>query len=211
MENIIIPISPTAQAHFTYWRSVTASRTLVLYTHGMQHPNKHFTNVELSNKNYAFTIPFHHALLNPGFANLDDGPAKMHTFAQAFMDSAEQFFSQTPRLYIYPYLFEQSPSVRAALNVLGEEPGRNYDVMYFDDLIIPQPISYIGLKDLLQAPHPDGAVPFHARYDSFLLFSCRGNTGGNKLTIGFGANNAVQSLPNGLYRPDDSLFISLNV
>lgn len=196
-QTINVIITPAVTATLEYWPAPAASRTLLLYTHGMQNPVHLEPPPSLPPKNYAFTIPFNYALFNPEFT-ASDSIDNLQIFTETFIEFAARFTSRTPQLYIYPYLFPQAPRIDDALDALDAHGV--CDLMYLTDLTIGS--DYIRLEQLVAAPHPAGGT-FHTAYDSFFLLACRSSTAGR--VIGFGG--APSTGPDGLYKGDDSFII----
>jgi len=197
-------------AHFKFWPSKNETRTLVIYSHGMQHPSKTVPEEALK-KNYAFVIPYGRPLSNPPFSAIEDGAENVHRFAQFFIANAQQCNCHPPKLYIYPYLYEQSPSIKKSLKRLStlDDGCSNYDLMYFINLD-PENVrnQFIMFHDLMTATHPDGGT-FSTRYDSILILACRSDAGVNGERVGMGSGSSEGAIPNGLYTSDDSVFLSI--
>ena len=195
-QTIIVQIGGGVAATLEFWPAATLSRTLLLYSHGMQDPNR-LEGPGIAPRNYAFTIPFDRALTNPEFTSQANWP-NLRTYAETFVANAGQFASRTPRLHIYPYLYPQLPPIDTALDNLD---GHDVcDLMYLTDLTIGT--DSIRLQQLVEAAHPRGGT-FHTTYDSFLLLACRSSTAGR--VIGFGG--APADTPDGLYTGDDTFIM----
>lgn len=195
-QTVHVQVAHGVAATLEYWPAATLSRTLLLYSHGMQEP-AFLEAPNIAPKNYAFTIPFDRALINPSFTQPVNAE-NFETFADTFVRYPGQFNSRTPRLYIYPYLNAQLPPIDVALDTLDARDV--CDLMYLTDLTMGT--DYIRLEQLVSAVHPRGGT-LHTTYDSFLLVACRSSTMGR--VIGFGG--AVGEEPDGLYKGDDTFIM----
>jgi|GEM_PF-1573383 len=182
------PNQPLTTATMTFWPSVNATQTLLLWCHGAQgNPNLNaqppqpfyfqappLQGAALGMRNYAFTVPFDYALFNPTFTQ---NPALIETYIQTFQAHAVQFAGILPALCMSAF-YAPDPILNAldavALNNLC-------DIGFLTDLnsgVANLGIEYIMLEQLMRAPVPpalNGPIgqTFFQRYDSILLFACR--------------------------------------
>ncbi|HEY0603857.1 MAG TPA: hypothetical protein VGD58_13145 [Herpetosiphonaceae bacterium] len=201
MDEIIVYYGWGQTAKFMSWSPNRRSDTLVLWAHGMQHHTffAPMRATSLPPANYAFTIPFDSALFNPGFTNPENWP-KLRLYVNRFLRERNQFRSQTPLHYIYPFL-EPDDNIVAALNDLAEH--NLCEILYFTGLAtLGNPVDYITFEQLLRAQVPHEGMTFAQRYSSFLLLTCRSNA-----RRGIGMGGAPPTSPNGLYRADQNRVI----
>ncbi len=183
-------ITPEIKATLETWTALTSSDTLLLNAHGMQ--DKSMLEVQvgvtplLPTRNYAFTVPWDCALFNPFFKNNEKN---IYKYVKTFKAKATEFSKVTPKLAVYPFLFDTSWRATFEWFILRDI----CDIAHFSDI---EGADYIMLDQLLRQPHWKGGT-IGEHYSSFLLLTCRSD-----LDRGVGLGGAKPTHPNGLYKAD---------
>lgn len=178
-------------AEFDAWEMLPRSDTLLLWCHGMEDP-AHEPHM-IAPRALAFPVPFDRAMVNGGFTR-EENWGRLTYFVGAAQKHRSRFLTgQVPRLYIYPYLFEQSPPIPPCLEYLASRG--QCDILYLTSL---DGADYVTFRQFLDSRVPGEDVTFLQRYETFVLLACRTSTEGRVIGFGGGASH----YPDGLYTVD---------
>jgi hypothetical protein len=190
-----VTVAIGVNATFVTYTTTRASRILVLNAHGMQ--DAAFVEpviggiAPVPHRNYAFTVPWDRALLNPFFRSNE---TNINRYANTFLPAAHQFTSAAPRMAIYPFFEPITQWTPVFESFILRD---TCDIAHFNDLTVGT--DFIMFDALLRAPHWSRPGTIAANYDSFLLLTCRSN-----LARGIGFGGAQPAHPTGLFRSDDA-------